>query len=128
VGGQFTSYSGVARNNIIKLTSNGSKDFFIAKLSTITGVASNLSKDDFALKIFANPNSGQFSIELPDDLAQQNTATLEIYNQIGALVKKEEVDFENSVINVALGEIASGIYSVLISSNTQTYNGKLVVK
>ena len=66
------------------------------------------------LKVFPNPNRGNFTIELPD-FGNKNY-TLEIRNVIGQKVWEEEKITQRK-INLNLGNIASGLLVVALKEN-----------
>lgn len=112
----------------IHLVSKGQQDFFIGKLSAITGSSSSKTiEPDGFLNIYANPNAGLFTIEVPQAV-QNNNAQLQIYGPLGELVKDEPTDISNSRVGVNLGEVVRGIYTVVLQSNQRRFTGRVVVE
>jgi hypothetical protein len=112
----------------IHLVSKGQQDFFIGKLSAITGSSSSKTiEPDGFLNIYANPNAGLFTIEVPQAV-QNNNAQLQIYGPLGELVKDEPTDISNSRVSVNLGEVVRGIYSVVLQSGNKRFTGRVVVE
>jgi hypothetical protein len=100
----------------IHLVSKGQQDFFIGKLSAITGSSSSKTiEPDGFLNIYANPNAGLFTVEVPQAF-KGNEARLIIYGPLGELVKDEPTDISNSRVSVNLGEVVRGIYTVVLQS------------
>jgi hypothetical protein len=120
---------GPAYFDSITLTSRGQEDFFVAKLDAITG-SSGLMKvrEDNRLNIYANPNAGKFTIDLPESLAQTGSATLSIYNDAGAVLTQQTIDLSNIKLHLDLGTIGKGVYSVILSSGSKKYMGRVVIE
>jgi len=115
----------------IQRTSNGGDDYFVAKLSAITGGNSSIKTPvvDNKLMIYANPNRGNFTIDVPKSIVTNTTAHLQIYNTAGSLIKDETVDISGTKINVDLGTVLKGLYTVSLSGNTfKTFTGKVMVE
>jgi Leucine-rich repeat (LRR) protein len=66
------------------------------------------------LKVFPNPNSGKFNVEL---MGLSNSAELVIYNYLGSIIYKGKMDAEK--IEIDLSKIQKGLY-FLKTLNTQT--------
>ncbi|MCX6198074.1 MAG: hypothetical protein NTY88_02475, partial [Bacteroidetes bacterium] len=98
----------------IPLSASGSSNFFLAKLEAITGEINNLRvlQEDNRLKIYANPNMGNFTIEVPQGIVSSNRAQLGIYNNAGGVVKEEAVDISNNKLSVDIGTVQKGMYTV----------------
>ncbi len=111
----------------ITISQSGMGDFFIAKLSPIVSGVSSKTVEDGKLNIYANPNAGLFTVEVPQEL-KSNEARLIIYGPLGELVKDEPTDISNSRVSVNLGEVVRGIYTVVLQSNQRRFTGRVVVE
>jgi hypothetical protein len=123
--------SGTTRFDDIERTSNGGDDYFVAKLSAITGSSSTVKAVTLndKLMIYANPNRGNFTIDVPQSIASNTTAHLQIYNTAGSLIKDETVDISSSIISIDLGTVSKGLYTVTLSgSNFKKFTGKVMVE
>ncbi len=114
----------------IPLTCTGQSNFFLAKLEAITGGANSvrMMRLDDRLVIYANPNTGSFTIEVPQGIVRGNRAQLGIYNSTGGVVKDEPVDISNNRLSIDIGSVQKGIYSVTLSSGQKRYTGRVVVE
>ncbi len=107
---------------------NGLKDVFIGKHTAISGTTSSKTiEPDGFLNIYANPNVGLFTVEVPQAF-KGNEARLIIYGPLGELVKDEPTDISNSRVSVNLGEVVRGIYTVVLQSNQRRFTGRVVVE
>ncbi len=124
-------HPGTTYFDAIQRTSNGGDDYFVAKLSAITGGNSSIKTPvvDNKLMIYANPNRGNFTIDVPKSIVTNTTAYLQIYNTAGSLIKDETVDINRSTISVDLGTVLKGLYTVTLSGSTfKTFTGKVMVE
>jgi len=123
--------TGTTNFDTIQRTSNGGEDYFVAKLSAITGGSSSIKTPvaDNKLIIYANPNRGNFTIDVPKSIVTNTTAHLQIYNTAGSLIKDEKVDISGSSISVDLGTVLKGLYTVTLSgSSFKKFTGKVMVE
>ncbi len=124
VTGYFENTSNFGTNTI---TSHGSEDMFIAKIGVITGTEENggrLIKNQ--LIIYANPNQGKCTIKIPDEFANETNLSLSIFDNSGKLIQQKTVTMSDGKIKLNLEAEAKGIYNVILSSKTKSYNGKIV--
>ncbi len=105
----------------------GLADFFIAKLGTITGGIPRLAENN-QLRIYANPSGGNFTIEVPKELVSSYHLHLGIYDNAGKTVKEEEVDISHEKLNVELGLVTKGIYTVTLSKGHKKYTGRVIIE
>ncbi len=113
----------------IPLTCTGQSNFFLAKLEAITGASNSvrMMRLDDRLVIYANPNTGSFTIEVPQGIVRGNRAQLGIYNSTGGMVKDEMVDISNNRLSIDIGSVQKGIYSVTLSSGQKRYTGRVII-
>lgn len=124
-------HSGTTHFDDIERTSKGNDDYFVAKLSAITGNNNTIKEATLndKLLIYTNPNSGTFTIEVPASIAANTTAHLQIYNTAGSLIKSETVYISNSTIGVDIGTVQKGLYTVTITgSDAKKFTGKVMVE
>lgn len=89
-----------------------------------TGLAS-LSKPESDLKLFPNPNSGNFNIDLLNPA--QKIERIEIFNINGQLIFSEN-NINKKATTINLIGIQAGIYFVKIYSSTAVYNRKVIMQ
>jgi hypothetical protein len=81
---------------------------------------------DNTLHLFPNPNSGDFTLFIPQIEGQ---AQIDIYDLLGRLVYSEKSrEWVNHAIEVKNLDLASGNYFVRLSSGNQNYLSKLSIK
>ncbi|PBQ30874.1 hypothetical protein CNR22_03480 [Sphingobacteriaceae bacterium] len=90
------------------------------KVSSCTGVA-DLTASNLGLKVYPNPNNGQFTIQSDSDLK------LDLLNELGQVIRVIELSAENNY-RVSLDVLDKGLYVLRGLNNTNTfYTGKIVV-
>ncbi len=80
-----------------------------------------LKLSEKSFKIFPNPNSGSFTIEIDNP---EMDATIEVYDLMGKLVKKVERVEKVNLINL---DIEAGIYLVKVKNGGGVLNQKILV-
>jgi hypothetical protein len=81
---------------------------------------------DQGLHIYANPNNGLCTIDLPDALRPTNDLMLSIYDQQGQLVQRAPLTFLEDGIRLDIRAQAKGIYHVELGDGRQRYTGTIV--
>lgn len=104
----------------------GNGDFFVAKLGAITGITTSV--DDERLVVYPNPNKKLFTIQVPQSISQSNSALLNIYDNAGSSVQHGTVDISNGKVQVDIGTVQKGMYTIVLSSTHKTYTGRVVVE
>ena len=81
-----------------------------------------------SLKITPNPNNGNFTLLLPNNLPIHETLHLSIYNIAGQKVFERPIvsDQLHSTLNLHLPYLLQGIYLVRLQSNTLQWQVKMV--
>jgi hypothetical protein len=112
------------------LTASSQTNFFIAKLSAINYPASEtiVGPQDSLLQIYANPSKGIFTIVVPPSIVQASNGNLMIYDSQGSIVTNQTVDISSSNLQVNLGEIARGVYTVVLTANGRPFTGRVVIQ
>ncbi|MBE0661443.1 MAG: T9SS type A sorting domain-containing protein [Bacteroidales bacterium] len=72
-----------------------------------------------ALRIFPNPTSGEFTIDLGKE-TEGSPTTIIIYNMIGEIILKEEAD--SNLLRYSLAGYPTGIYVILIMNSETSVN------
>lgn len=75
------------------------------------------------IKIFPNPNNGEFIISIPDFIWQQSSVS--IYNSIGQQIHESVLQIE---CNRIILEEPIGMYYLTVNSKTQTFTTKIVIQ
>ncbi len=90
---------------------------------TVCGGIHSLSNLNSDVRVFPNPNNGDFAINL--NSVSENT-TIEIYNSIGQLVLTEKVNSLSTKINIA--QMPKGIYVLRLKENNAIIKTTKIVK
>jgi hypothetical protein len=86
------------------------------------GVKDDLFDESGLLKVYPNPNDGNFAISLPDVL---NNADLYILDMEGKVVYKDEFTGKELTLNI---DLSSGVYFVKIVAADHFFTNKLIVE
>ncbi|MCB0786119.1 MAG: SBBP repeat-containing protein, partial [Flavobacteriales bacterium] len=105
------------------LTSTGGIDAFVAKYGQITSVPEQRSGADQSLHIYANPNDGTCTIDLPEGLEWTQALVLNIYDLNGRLVQSEPVGRHSGPLKLDIRAQARGSYPVELTDGAQRYSG-----
>lgn len=109
--------------NVFNLTSFGSLDTYVHKMSQQTSV--NLNKDSITsiIKIYPNPNNGKLNLIISNQ--KFKNLKFEIYNCLGELVLKNIIENEKNSID--LTNQVDGIYFIkVISDNSPLFYQKIL--
>jgi hypothetical protein len=88
------------------------------KVNTCTGI-SEINKEK-GLKIYPNPNNGEFTIE------SQLAIDLLIINELGQTIKIIQLSSANN-LQLKVSDLANGIYFIVGKNNTTNINQKIIV-
>jgi len=108
------------------LTSRGKSDVFIAKCSPITGIVQPKPESSNTLLIYANPNTGQCRVTIPEEFNHEKTLILEIYDQAGRLIQKAQLNIFGDSIELDISAQAKGMYNAILSNGKKYYSGKII--
>jgi hypothetical protein len=107
-------------------TTYGYRDVLLAKLDRVTGIQSFSHPKNNSLHIYANPNNGLCTIDLPDALRPSNDLFLSVYDNTGQLVQRAPLQFSDDGIRLDVRAQAKGIYHVELGDGRQRYTGTIV--
>ena len=99
---------------------------FAAKCSPITWVQQPLDSPTNTLLIYANPNTGQCRITIPEEFLHEKELSLEIYDQTGRLIQQARMRIVGNSIELDIRAQAKGIYLAVLSNGKKSYQGKIV--
>lgn len=98
--------------------------YFDAQCGSFLSTNLNTYHYNYGIKLFPNPNSGNFNIEIAKEI---NNGELELRNVLGEVVHKQQVKKGNNAIEIP--NLAQGIYTYSILHKNELVNtGKLVIK
>ena len=105
----------------------GQRDAIIAKLDHVTSVSSvQRSLVSEQLLIYANPNNGLCTVELPESLRFTPGLMLAIYDMQGRQVQRVPVSRGSDGMRLDISAEARGMYHVELSDGDQRYSGTIV--
>ena len=109
-------------NGTLQAVYDGRVDMTVISVDPATLSTNNVSlvKD---IKIYPNPTSGAFTVNLP--VALQNITT-EIYSINGALVTSQKHQDNQTQLNINISNIATGVYVLKVLSNEGPMSFKLI--
>lgn len=98
----------------------------IVNSKQITTAVENVSgKNNELIKVYPNPNSGTFRVELPDGVVKGGSLTLR--DMLGKEVYS--VDFGvNQELLISLPEIANGLYMLDVNNGDDIYKSRVMIK
>jgi hypothetical protein len=78
------------------------------------------------VKVYPNPNSGSFTVELP---YIENKASITITDVTGKLIQQRTIGYNDGYkFSIHLGDIARGIYMVDVLYDDKQFRTKLVIQ
>ena len=101
---------------------NGCTSSTLVSVAVCAGIEPN-SLSASNINIFPNPTNGIFNVDITD---LYKSAAIEIYSNMGVLVKKQVVTSENNIIS--LNNEAKGIYFVYIKEGEKAIKVSKIVK
>ncbi len=107
-------------------TSYAASDIYVAKSDPLTGLNTLKKNDDYKLLIYANPNNGICTIELPAGTEGENNLMLKIYNANGKLIQKLPVNLGQAKIDLNIQAQARGTYNVVLENKNVHFFGKII--
>ena len=83
----------------------------------------NSINDEFANNLFPNPNDGNFTLSID---SKANYEELEIYNSIGLIVYKSNIDIGEKIIKIDISGLSAGMYLIKLKSEKNNSNIKFI--
>jgi len=109
----------------VTFTSNGCTSASSAGITSTVGIPTE--ENPYVLVVFPNPNDGRFNIAF--NAEKTDNYTLEIHNAIGEIVISKNIS--NYVgtyqLPVVLDEIASGMYTIVLTNGSKEVFKKVIV-
>jgi len=93
-------------------------DAFVLKLGMLQSTGIQTLSDQGSLKLYPNPNTGVFTVEL------KSAARLTVVDALGKIVLDEYKEEGNQTIN--LSNISNGIYFITITDKATRYTAKMM--
>lgn len=94
-----------------------------SQILIVNHVGINNLNTEKSFKIYPNPNTGNFTIEIENP---SKDASIEIFNLMGKLIKTVETSSSKSIYEIDLNS-ADGIYLVKVKNNGVVWNKKVLV-
>jgi hypothetical protein len=118
----------VVGDMIIEPDQIGISDFFVAKFDSISGFTgiNSMPQQEGELRIYANPNNGLCTIELPQSLRMTHDLVLSVFDNTGQLVQRIPLTAGSEGIRLDIRAQAKGIYHVELGDGEQRYSGTIV--
>ena len=102
---------------------------YVTRLDAVEGYTGITRTPGFyqdELLIYANPNNGLCTVQLPTHLRFTNGLLLSVFDQTGQLVQRVPVTLGNAGVQVDIRAEAKGIYHVELGDGEQRYTGRIV--
>jgi hypothetical protein len=81
------------------------------------------------LRLYPNPNKGQFTLEISSNSHKPQEYQLEIYSVMGKLIHQEQISGGASITKqMHLETLSKGVYFIWLRNNDEVLNGKFVVE
>ena len=98
----------------------GNEDGYIARLPMGNIVQnSEVNTEEQGMLLFPNPNRGQFSVSLPDQMVNNNYV-INVYDSRGVLVHRDETN-GRQLLSLDLHQLPAGIYSFSILNYSRLF-------
>ena len=104
----------------------GNNDAFVAKYRMVTSVPALKSAAGGGLLIYANPNNGTCTIELPDALLNETDLVLRILDTQGRVVQQSALRMHEDRVQLDIRAQAKGSYVAEVLSEGVRYTGRIV--
>jgi hypothetical protein len=104
----------------------GSNDAFVVKYATVTSVPTLKAASSGELLIYANPNQGTCTIELPEDLLYETDLVLRILDAQGRVVQQSKLRMHEDRVQLDIRAQAKGTYVAEVLNGKKRYTGRIV--
>ncbi len=127
VSGEFDSTM-VIGTYALEASQYGAKDFLLMKFDSLSGFTgiSAMPLQQGNLHIYANPNKGTCTIDLPTTLRLSDDLVLSIVDQTGQVVQRMPLRYTIVGVAIDIRAQATGIYHVELGDGAQRYTGTIV--
>ena len=88
--------------------------------------AADVRNDSFGLRVYPNPTSGSFFIELAQ--SSSSNARIIMTDMLGKVVMNKAVGLESGKTGILFSSLAVGIYTVKVSVDGKTYTRRISVQ
>jgi hypothetical protein len=106
-----------------------SPDVLLARFDSVsvaTGTGPMKFVADQPLKIFANPNNGRCSVEIPSAIAAGSHLRISVHNSLGATIHESSVIWQQGALPIDISAEAKGAYQLELSDGVKRYTGTIV--
>jgi hypothetical protein len=122
LAGEFIGTIDLGNDHVL----TGGRDIFVAKFDAITGIPDYLSAGSDELLIYANPNQGTCTIELPDALHGESDLLLRVLDLSGRVVQEAPISMQDGTIRIDIRAQATGTYIAEVGNGRVRYRGRIV--
>ncbi|MCC6370587.1 MAG: T9SS type A sorting domain-containing protein [Bacteroidia bacterium] len=70
------------------------------------------------LRIYPQPASEQITLSVENDKLYEGIKHLELYNNLGQLIREEEISFKDKKFNLSVSELTVGVYTIKLQSGS----------
>lgn len=125
IGGAFSEKLWAHAGDTI-LNSGGNVDLFLVKYGTVCTVGMDeITKDDSYIKVFPNPNNGNFTLYYH---LTSSKSTLQLVDVTGRAVYNQNLNGFEGTEYINVSDISTGVYFwQVVSENNIVLKGKIVV-
>ena len=93
----------------------------------LTSVAS-LSEIEGAIHLFPSPAKDFFKLSVSNENLVKDFTSLSISNNLGLIIRKEEISFKDKSLKIDIEDLADGVYLISLSnSNNEKVIKRLIV-
>lgn len=96
----------------------------------VTDAPAGISGDP-VINLYPNPNHGNFNLEMELPSAEDQSATMQIFNALGLLIQTRDVSIQNNLLRESLsldGGLAAGNYLIRIITGEQVYTSRFILQ
>jgi hypothetical protein len=123
----WTSFESTCNIPPFSLVADGIRDIIMVRHAPIVGIPT-VGQRMGNLVVYANPNQGNFRIEVPEHILRAERLNLKILDQQGRVVSERSVSAVGDHLTMEVGELSSGLYELLLSDGKQTARGRVVIE
>jgi PKD repeat protein len=97
--------------------------------NNITGLKNNTSVNA-SVKIYPNPNNGEFVLSVNNIDSKAKTTDILIYNTLGQIIFRNTYENENGELNkkINIDELPSGAYILKLNNGTQNHTSRIIIQ